>query len=321
MAAPKKQLRPDDYTVAWVCALPIEKAAARFMMDESHEPPKLRNNPKGIYTFGRIHEHNVVIACQGIAGTAAAAKVATRMDDAFGNLRFGLLVGIAGGVPDKNDVRLGDVVVSKADGRSGGVVAHDRGKETTQGLELRSHVHGVPELLQNAFSELEASHLSQGNKIKQYFAEATERHPLFSKFQRPNLTDNLFEKDYDHVNPEDKKCDECSRKRIITREDRNVPVIHFGTVASGNQVIKSGTKRASIAEDNPGVLAIEMEASGLMDVFDFATIRGICDYADSHKNDGWHGYAAATAAAIAKEVLSIIPAQEVVAAPPMTIAS
>jgi len=43
-------------------------------------------------------------------------------------------------------------------------------------------------------------------------------------------------------------------------------------------------------------------------------IRGICDYADSHKNKRWQPYAAATAAAYAKELLSIIPAQEVVAA-------
>jgi hypothetical protein len=32
-------------------------------------------------------------------------------------------------------------------------------------------------------------------------------------------------------------------------------------------------------------------------------IRGVCDYADSHKNDAWHPYAAMTAAAYAKEFL------------------
>jgi hypothetical protein len=50
-----------------------------------------------------------------------------------------------------------------------------------------------------------------------------------------------------------------------------------------------------------------MEAAGLMDDFPCLVIRGVCDYADSHKNDVWHGYAAATAAAYAKEFLSIIP--------------
>jgi hypothetical protein len=40
-------------------------------------------------------------------------------------------------------------------------------------------------------------------------------------------------------------------------------------------------------------------------------IRGICDYADSHKNEMWHKYAAATATAYAKELLTIIPSLEV----------
>jgi nucleoside phosphorylase len=51
-----------------------------------------------------------------------------------------------------------------------------------------------------------------------------------------------------------------------------------------------------------------MEAAGLMDEFSCLIIRGICDYADSHKNKRWQPYAAATAAAYAKELLSIIPA-------------
>ena len=56
------------------------------------------------------------------------------------------------------------------------------------------------------------------------------------------------------------------------------------------------------------VLCVEMEAAGLMDNFPCIVIRGICDYADSHKNKRWQPYAAATAAACAKEVLSVIPA-------------
>jgi hypothetical protein len=40
-------------------------------------------------------------------------------------------------------------------------------------------------------------------------------------------------------------------------------------------------------------------------------IKGICDYADSHKNKRWQPYAAGTAAAYAKELLSAISAAEV----------
>jgi nucleoside phosphorylase len=54
-----------------------------------------------------------------------------------------------------------------------------------------------------------------------------------------------------------------------------------------------------------------MEAAGLMDNFPCLVIRGICDYADSHKNKQWQGYAAATAAAYAKELLSMIHPSQV----------
>jgi hypothetical protein len=56
-----------------------------------------------------------------------------------------------------------------------------------------------------------------------------------------------------------------------------------------------------------------MEAAGLMNSFPCLVVRGICDYADSHKNKRWQPYAAATAAAYAKELLLVIPAAEVAA--------
>jgi hypothetical protein len=48
-----------------------------------------------------------------------------------------------------------------------------------------------------------------------------------------------------------------------------------------------------------------------MNSFPCLVVRGICDYADSHKNKKWQAYAAGTAAAYAKELLSVIPAADV----------
>jgi hypothetical protein len=53
-----------------------------------------------------------------------------------------------------------------------------------------------------------------------------------------------------------------------------------------------------------------MEAAGLYN-FPCLVIRGICDYADSHKNKMWQEYAAATAAAFAKELLLFVPPNQV----------
>ena len=52
-----------------------------------------------------------------------------------------------------------------------------------------------------------------------------------------------------------------------------------------------------------------------MDSFPCLVIRGICDYADSHKNRIWQPYAAAVAAAYAKELLITIPPAEVTRLP------
>jgi hypothetical protein len=48
-----------------------------------------------------------------------------------------------------------------------------------------------------------------------------------------------------------------------------------------------------------------------MDSFPCIVIRGVCNYADSHKNKRWQPYAAATAAAYAREFLLWMPATEV----------
>ena len=83
--------------------------------------------------------------------------------------------------------------------------------------------------------------------------------------------------------------------------------IHYGLIASGNQVIKDATRRDKLNKDLGGdVLCIEMEAAGLMHNFPCIVIRGICDYADSHKNKIWQEHAAAVAAAFAKELLEYV---------------
>lgn len=40
-------------------------------------------------------------------------------------------------------------------------------------------------------------------------------------------------------------------------------------------------------------------------------MRGTCDYADTHKNHGWHSYVSMTAAAYAKDLLRWTPLSRV----------
>jgi nucleoside phosphorylase len=118
--------------------------------------------------------------------------------------------------------------------------------------------------------------------------------------------------DYDH--PVGKaSCIDCDIDRVTRRADRagQSPVVHYGLIASGNQAMRDGRTREQLRR-LMNVLCFEMEAAGLMDDFPCLVVRGIRDYADSHKNKQWQAYAAATAAAYTKELLNIIPSSQVI---------
>lgn len=105
-----KPLSHADYSVGWICALPLEMTAATAMFDEIHPRLPLPASDENTYVLGNICGHNVVMAClpSGVYGTTTAAIVASQMLTTYPNIRFGLMVGIGGGVPSKdNDIRLG----------------------------------------------------------------------------------------------------------------------------------------------------------------------------------------------------------------------
>ena len=305
---PKRYLRPEDYTVGWVSALPVELAAAAELLDEEHEDIPQDSNDTNLYTLGRIGEHNIVIAClpAGRIGTNSAAAVAVQMQAKFTSIRFGLMVGIGGGVPsDKSDIRLGDVVVSQPYMQHGGVVQYDFGKTTPSGFVRTSFLNTPPTILLSALVKLQANTTRRRSVLPEYLSALC----CIPEFARGNAgPDILFESTYSHVGGP--TCENCSIDRLLERTKRGSPeiMVHYGTIASGNQVIRDGVIRDRLSSELGGILCFEMEAAGLMNSFPCLVIRGICDYADSHKNKRWQPYAAATAAACAKEVLSFIPA-------------
>jgi nucleoside phosphorylase len=80
------------------------------------------------------------------------------------------------------------------------------------------------------------------------------------------------------------------------------PDIHYGVIASGNSVIKSAKYRDELV-DKTKAIAFEMEGAEVWQTIPSFIIKGVCDYADSHKNKQWQPYAAATAAACMKAFL------------------
>jgi nucleoside phosphorylase len=306
-----RQLRRDDYTVGWVCALSVELAAAQEMLDEEHDTLPSSTHDTNIYTCGRIGDHNIVIAClpEGQTGTNSAAAVAVQMRMAFPSTRFGLMVGIGGGVPSEEaDIRLGDVVISKPYQTFGGVVQYDSGKATPSGFERTGLLNTPPIVLLNAVANLRAKHMRGRGRLTEYLSKLNSLPEFTREAAGPDV---LFNTTYDHKKGA-ATCKECDSSYVADRELRKQElVVHYGTIASGNQVMRSAAERERVSAELGGVLCFEMEAAGLMNSFPCLVIRGICDYADSHKTKRWQPYAAATAAACAKEVLSVIPQDEV----------
>ncbi|KIX05149.1 uncharacterized protein Z518_06021 [Rhinocladiella mackenziei CBS 650.93] len=307
----------DDYTVGWICALPVEMAAAKAMLDEIHHALPNPPNDHNTYTLGQMGAHRVVVACMpsGVYGTTSAATVAHQMMSTFRSIRFGLMVGIGGGAPNASaDIRLGDVVVSKPTDCYGGVVQYDYGKTIRDGGFKRiGMLNKPPKVLLTAISQLQADDMLRPNRIPEHLSEMAAKYPIMTAqfTHHGRQQDHLFEAQYEHVGSED-TCERCDPSKLVTRPPRagSDPVIHYGLIASSNQLMKHGGTRDRLAREL-GILCFEMEAAGLMDDFHCLVIRGICDYADSHKNKQWQEYAAATAAAYAKEILSVIPAIQI----------
>jgi nucleoside phosphorylase len=273
-------------------------AAALIMLDEKHTPLPTHPGDNNTYKLGRIKQHNVVIAClpSNQYGNVNAANVVTNLTRTFPSIRAGLLVGIGGGVPSKaNDIRLGDIVVGSR------VVQYDLGKTVGDGeLQTTASPRFPHQLLSTAVSALRAEHEQSSSQISYILNQRLEDHPAYC---RPKLPDRLFDTNYDHeLIYQD--CDQCDQSSLVQRGKRPSSdiAIHYGPIASANQVMKSGPTRDNLAQQLK-VICFEMEAAGLMDTLPCLIIRGICDYSDSHKSKGWQRYAAATAAAYARELL------------------
>lgn len=225
---------------------------------------------------------------------------------------------------------------------AGAVIKYDRGKVVDGGeFEHTGLLNMPPALLTTAVVKLRSIHEFKRNSVSRYISdmvkkvsESEDANPDFEDMYQYQGSeyDQLFEAEYEHVKsgrilgtsiqiqdtsgkvPCDPElpCPNCDKSRLVTRNPRrtNDPVIHYGIVASADRVMRHGSTRERLRRKY-GILCFEMEAAGLMNDFPCLVIRGICDYSDTHKHKIWQRYAAATAAAYAKELLEVIPKEEI----------
>ncbi|KAL2782794.1 nucleoside phosphorylase domain-containing protein [Aspergillus keveii] len=299
-----------SYTVAWICALPVELAAAKVFLDEIHPRLTQPESDHNVYTLGSISGHNVVVVClpAGVYGTTSATAAVSHLKSTYQNVRFGLMVGVGGGVPRANsDIRLGDIVVSKPTNTSSGVIQYDYGKTLQSGrFHHTGSLNKPPSLLLKVIAQMDSDSILGKGLLSEIMASYLQKEEVRRQFPRP-LEDLLFQSTYNHSS-DNPTCLICEQSQQVDRPQREAkePQIHYGLVASGNQVMKDAMARDQIAQELD-ILCFEMEAAGLMDEIPSLVIRGICDYCDSHKNKEWQPYAAFAAAAYAKAVFMQLP--------------
>ncbi|KAB8214522.1 nucleoside phosphorylase domain-containing protein [Aspergillus novoparasiticus] len=328
-----------DFTVAMFCALPLEVDAVTVLFDGFYQDSTLYQNAPGdsnTYTLGRMGRHHAVLVHLPGMGKSVASQAASSIRLSYPNIRLALVVGICGGVQYKKghaEILLGDIVVSD------GIVQHDFGRRVPGAFLRKTSVtdvlgrHNVA--IRGFLSKIKTTMAMNqiGSKIEKYL-EAINRTLGNDTVRYPEVEqDEVFQPTYQHKHHDPVACSSCAhstnstvcdevfdlscsqlncdkdklvqRKRLqtaLTLGHTPSATIHVGLIASGDTVMESGQDRGLIAiQDN--VIAFEMEGAGVWDSLPCLVVKGVCDYADSHKNKIWQPCAAATGAACMKALL------------------
>ncbi|PNP59218.1 hypothetical protein FNYG_15000 [Fusarium nygamai] len=302
------------FEIAIICALPLEATAIEALFDhywdDDGSPFDKEPGDPNAYSTGVIGRHNVVLAHMPGMGKANAAAVAAKCHMSFPNIRLVLVVGVCGVVPFRrngDEIVLGDVVISD------GIAQYDLGRRlpdqfVTKDTLLDALGRPNPEI-RGVLAKLKTNR-GQGDLTSKTikFLDAMRCNPRLHATYPGSASDRLFEASYRH-GEDQKSCDQAgcngklmSRRRLEISGTHLTPAIHFGLMASGDSVIKSGEDRDKIAEAG-NCIAFEMEGAGVWDNLPCIVIKGACGYADSHKSKVWQRYAAATAAACTKAFL------------------
>ncbi|KAL2827679.1 hypothetical protein BJY01DRAFT_255622 [Aspergillus pseudoustus] len=315
----------NEFTIAIICALPLEADAVEALFDEVYD--KLgrsygkRDGDANSYINGRIGKHNVVLCHMPEMGKVSAAIVSASAKASYRRLELALVVGICGGVPQYKDkeIFLGDAIVADS------VVGYGFGKQYPGGFQSKPvsristpEVRSFVAALQTGQLRLEFLNRTRSHLRKLRQDNAKWQYPKSS-----NARDILFETSYHHKHPPpvecscsdgDNICDEallddcknlgCDESRTVRLRERLEAVnVHFGPVASADTVMKSGEHRDKLAKTH-NVIGFEMEGVGVWEIISpCIVVKGVSDYADSHKFKYLQNYAAAAGACAAKAFL------------------
>lgn len=313
------------FKIAIICALTLEADAVEILFDQ-HWDTRIYGKSEGdtnAYSFGMIGLHNVVLVHMPGMGKGNAATAAASCRASFPGIRLALVVGICAGVPftrHSGEILLGDVIISDA------LVQYDFGRQFPDGFRRKEtaddNMRKPPDAIRSLLSKLKGRRAYQTLRERTNSHLETLHRELGECAVYPEAKDDiLFQSTHQHKhrgstctdctvldgssNVCDAACEStcevlgCDPNQLVLRKRHSQatsstgssqrlpqPVIHFGTFASGDTVMKSGEDRDKIAAQE-GAIAFEMEGAGVWEIFPSVIIKGVCDYADSHKSKKW----------------------------------
>ncbi|KAK6348117.1 hypothetical protein TWF718_005932 [Orbilia javanica] len=322
-----------DLHIAIICALSLEANAVLALFDDIYEDGsdmyRKQEGDQNIYTIGSIDGLNIVLCHLPGMGVSNASGAAAHLRRSYTQIRLVLVVGICGAIPSlsKNkDIFLGDVVISDS------VVKYDFGRQFPHGFERKGgkeEIFGPLKLeLVALFEKLKMERKKDEFQMKAARVLQALQQKMGDNYGYPGAeNDILFPPAYPHepyqqtppsgrtsskckiqsnsahqkVWKEDCRDLGCARGKTMRKrpaQDCILPSVHIGKIASADTVMRSGVHRDKLAEIE-SVIGFEMEGAGVWGQENCVIIKGVSDYADSHKNKTWQPYAAATAAAAA----------------------
>ncbi|XHF98729.1 hypothetical protein AWENTII_002268 [Aspergillus wentii] len=328
----------NDFEIAIICALPHEADAVEALFDETYATfNRIYGKQDGdlnIYSNGKLGQHDVVLCLLPEMGKGNAATVSSSLRISYPRVQLGLLVGICGAVPfprpdGDTEIIMGDVIISDS------VIEYDFGSQYPDGFRRKTDVKSTLGRPTREIRNLLASLKTRSGRNE--LQRQTLQHLITlqslpeNEWEYPGAAqDVLFEASYRHKHYQrdrdtciclncnassDPVCEEALKKdcailncsgKPVYRSRHGIqacsPQIIIGTVASADTVMKSGEHRDKLAWTE-AVIGFEMEGAGVWDNLPCVIVKGACDYADSHKNNRWQSYAAATGASGAKAFL------------------
>jgi nucleoside phosphorylase len=339
--------RREEFEIAVICALPSEANAVDSVFDEiwgenGDDRIGKAQRDENTYTMGLVGRHNVVLLWMPTKGKGSAASLASLSHLSFTEIKLVLVVGICGGVPygeSGNEILRGDIIIGT------GILQYDYGRQLIKDFKTKSTPSKPKREIQAFLNKLAGDRIRErvGEHASKYFEQLEKKKP---RYRYPGADeDKLYKPSDDHKHhnmlsciiceKEDEVCDaalsldcinlKCNDNELVSRKrlddirknnsaETPKPEIHFGLIASGDTVMRSGEHRDKLADrgkerDNEKIIAFEMEAAGVVESFEgrVIVIKSVCDYADSHKDKRWQEFAAATAAAHMKAILEEWP--------------